>query len=127
MAGVFEKHSETPGHLPVGPKVTQQGKIDAPAVLCKGLVGSNAVAANAQNLGIQLLEPGQVGLQDRELAGSDWGPVQRIEEDDDILPLAGDFREPHVVAEMGRKCEIRRFFALGYWAVHRISSQESRS
>jgi len=82
-------------------------------------VGELRVAADAQNLGVELREPTGVRLQDGELAASDRCPVEGIEEHHNILPRIPPIaRQRDRVAEVGCEGEIGRRSAHRQWPWH---------
>ena len=58
-------------------KVGQQGVRQAAQEIGKRAVRENTVATDAQNLGVELFEPGNIFLERDELSSSSVGEVER--------------------------------------------------
>ncbi len=65
-------------YLALGVKVSQQRKGEATQLLGEGLMRMHAVHADAQNLGIELLEPPVILGQLRKLNSSSFSEVQNV-------------------------------------------------
>ena len=73
-----------------------------------GDVAHDGVNADVQNLGIKRSELLQSGVEHRQLRGSSWRPVKRMESDYDVLPAAviAKFDPKLAIALDGREVEV---------------------
>ena len=91
-------------------EVGQEREVQAAQFGGKGLVAVDTVDADAQNLGVELLEAGEVRLQRPELAASGAGEVEHIEGQHHHLAVQVGQAE-RAAAGMGRQGKRRRRLA----------------
>src|SRR5450759_2540078 len=90
-----------PGDFALGMEIGEEGiPGNATERPCKRDVRGDAVHRNAHDLGIMPFKVGHFGLISRHLDGSDRGPVQRVEDQNDILLSARIAEFEFLVAAM---------------------------
>src|SRR5205085_10075872 len=88
----------------------------------KSLMGMDAIDADAQNLGVPLLEARKVALQRGELVSSASCPVKGVEGQDDVL-AAAILREGDRITHGGGQRKVRGLLTHGrYRLLHHMSS-----
>jgi hypothetical protein len=86
-------------------KVGQQREIQSAQLLSEGLMRVNAVNADAQNLGIKLVEARQVVLKRAELDPSSAGEIENVEsQDGDVATQIGELQRAG--ADVGRQRKV---------------------
>jgi hypothetical protein len=70
-------------------------------------VTRNAVNRNAHDLGIIPFKVGHLGLISRHLDRSDWGPVQGVENQNDVFLPLGIAQSEFLTTAMSGQLEIR--------------------
>lgn len=101
------QHAVISRHLTV--EVAEERKRADAAVASEGSLSRIGVDAYAQNLGVELFEPGVVELQFCQLLLSDGREGQRKEEENHVL-LTSKVAEGYLLAQGALADEIRRFF-----------------
>jgi len=85
VVGVLAQNAKGLADLSMWEKIREQRIVDTANRFGPGFMTGNGINADTQNLGIELLETGQVVLVRGHLRPSNRGPIQRVEGDKDVL------------------------------------------
>jgi hypothetical protein len=96
----------------MGVEIGYQWIAQAAETLGKRFMGMDAINADAQNLGVPLLEARQVALQRGELVSSASRPVKDVESQDHVL-MAAILREGDRITHGRRQRKVRRLLTHG--------------
>jgi hypothetical protein len=106
---LHSEHAVPFGDLAVGPEIAQQGEADVSEALRPRFENGYMIDADAQNLGVQSRELGELGLIRRDLVASDRREGLGEEGQHDVLTPQVAQRD--VLVEVTGQCKIRSFLA----------------